>query len=87
MLLSANSLNRPQTGGDFWSDIDSFFKETKIISTVAAPVIGFAGEALGSFLGPAGSVAGGVVGGLVGDAVGKYAAQQGYGKRKAAARR
>lgn len=83
-----------QTGGDFWQDVGDFFapavsevdnmlRETRILSTIAAPVIGAVGTAAGNFIAPG---VGGAIGGTAGGLAGKYASQQlyqaGYGKTK-----
>ena len=83
-----------QTGGDFWGDVAGFFspavsefdnmlRETRILSTIAAPVIGAAGTAVGNFIAPG---VGGAIGGTAGGLAGKYASQQlyqaGYGKTR-----
>lgn len=83
-----------QTGGDFWQDVGNFFapavhevddmlKETRILSTIAAPVISAAGTAAGNFLAPGvGGAIGGTAGGLAGKYVGNKLYQAGYGKKK-----
>jgi hypothetical protein len=72
----------PQSGGDFWGDIDGFFKNTKILSTVAAPAITAAGIGLGGLFGPVGSAVGASGGAVLGDYAAQQLSQAGYGKKR-----
>lgn len=95
--MQSGSGRRAQRGGDFWSDVSSFFapvvsevddvlRETRVLSTVAAPAIGYIGGAVGSladpFIGPMGTVAGGAIGAAAGKKLSGALYQRGYGKKR-----
>ena len=72
---------KKQRGGDFFGDVDKFFRDSHIISnigSVALPALGgFVGSFADPFVGPAGTV----VGGVAGQSANDWIRNQGYGKK------
>jgi hypothetical protein len=63
---------RPQTGAGFFDDVDKFFRDTKVLSSVG-----------GAGLGILGGLAGGPMGAAAAGSVGTYALRQtGYGPKR-----
>lgn len=68
-----------QKGAGFFDDVNSFFKDSHIISNVGSYVLPAAGAALGTLLDPFIGPAGTVVGGLVGNSANDFIKSRGYG--------
>ena len=79
----AGAGRRMQKGGDFWSDLDGFFRESHVLSTMTGAVVAGSIGLAGNFLAPG---IGGVIGAGVGAGAGSLTRdaiyQAGYGKKK-----
>lgn len=79
----AGAGRRRQNGGDFWSDLDGFFRESHVLSTMTGAVVAGSIGLAGNFLAPG---VGGVIGAGIGAGAGSLTRdaiyQAGYGKKK-----